>query len=131
VHFFFHKSSKILCLMYLKPYPSLVKTKKKKRSGCVNTAQPFKTNPQAKKPVPDQQNLYQPSGKTTKLLLKIAEAKARELGVGSKDEHLKFVETRRGHAASFIDLERKAGALEDRELRLKRWIAIREKNCGS
>jgi ribonuclease Y len=67
----------------------------------------------------------------TEAVVKIAEAKGRELIVEAKDEAFKIrrdveEESRR----KLIDIERKEGALEDRELRLKNLELLAEKKAA-
>lgn len=96
----------------LKTLSGLVKNKK---SGSVPHAAPqIKEQPQQVKPKAPVISV------DTQVVVQMAEAKARELIVEAKDEALKIrrdaeEESRR----KLIDLERKEGALEDRDLRLK------------
>ena len=96
----------------LKTLSGLVKNKK---TGGVTLVTPVQ--PKQQKQVQPKQ--VQPSI-DNEVVVKIAEAKARELVVEAKDEAFKIrrdaeEESRR----KLIDFERKEGALEDRELRLK------------
>ncbi|MCX6791689.1 MAG: Rnase Y domain-containing protein, partial [Candidatus Gottesmanbacteria bacterium] len=101
----------------LKTLSGLVKNKK---AGGISHATPqIKQQPQPLKPTPIQPKAAVISV-DNEVVVKIAEAKARELIVEAKDEVFKIrrdaeEESRR----KLIDLERKEGALEDRDLRLK------------
>jgi ribonuclease Y len=95
----------------LKTLSGLVKNKK---AGVVPMPAQQKVQPQVKTRQAPQVSV------NTEAVVKIAEAKARELIVEAKDEVFKIrrdadEESRR----KLIDIERKEGALEDRELRLK------------
>jgi ribonuclease Y len=96
----------------LKTLSGLVKNKK---AGGVQQAAPqIKQQPQQVKPKVPAVSI------DTQAVVQIAEAKARELIVEAKDEAFKIrrdaeEESRR----KLIDIERKEGALEDREMRLK------------
>ena len=103
----------------LKTLSGLVKNKK---AGVISHA-PVTVKPQQQKPqktqAPQQPKVVTPSV-DTEAIIKIAEAKARELVVEAKDEALRIrrdaeEESRR----KLIDLERKEGALEARDMRLK------------
>jgi ribonuclease Y len=96
----------------LKTLSGLVKNKK--AGGVPQTTPQIKQQPQLVKPKAPTISV------DSQAVVKIAEAKARELIVEARDEAFKIrrdaeEESRR----KLIDLERKEGALEDRELRLK------------
>ncbi len=96
----------------LKTLSGLVKNKQ--AGGVPQVAPQIKQQPQPVKPKAPTISV------DTQAVVKIAEAKARELVVEAKDEAFKIrrdaEEESRG---KLIDLERKEGALEDRDLRLR------------
>jgi ribonuclease Y len=106
----------------LKTLSGLVKTKKAGGATPVSSPQPKSPKPVQKQvhPQQKQQQVSVEDQRQAEAVVKIAEAKARELVVEAKDEAFKIrrdaeEESRR----KLIDLERKEGALEDRDLRLK------------
>jgi ribonucrease Y len=112
----------------LKTLSGLVKNKK---AGGVPHATPqVKQHPQAQKPVPVQPKAAVISV-DTEAVVKIAEAKARELIVEAKDEAFKIRrDTEEESRRKLIDIERKEGALEDRDLRLKNFESQIEKKTA-
>ncbi len=103
----------------LKTLSGLVKNKKAGGVPPPAGGSQVKQRPQPQKPAPVQPTAVSISA-DNEVVVKIAEAKARELIVEAKDAALKIRrDAEEESRKKLVDIERKEGALEDRELRLK------------
>ncbi len=112
----------------LKTLSGLVKNKK--TGGVSHAAPQIKQQPQPPKPAPVAPKA-QVISVDNEAVVKMAEAKARELIVEAKDEALKIRRDAEEEARrKLIDIERKEGALEDRDVRFKQIELQTEKKAA-